>query len=209
MEFIRAHLKLILEYIPIALGIGALAIGFGRGCFSSDGAEPAETTIVSGSVTTTTTLLPDDRIVVQWLNDSDRGSYFAGFEIFVMNADGTQVQQLTDNWNFDGVASWSPDKDHITFQSDRDGDSEIFVMNAEGMQVRQLTESDLDDRFPAWSPDGGFIAFGRGRDTNSEIFVMNADGTQVRQLTDNDYVDEEPTWSPDGEIGRASCRERV
>ena len=38
-------------------------------------------------------------------------------EIFVMNADGTQVRQLTDNDENDGGATWSPDGKSIAFTS--------------------------------------------------------------------------------------------
>ena len=53
-------------------------------------------------------------------------------EIFVMNADGTGVQQLTDNDDSDWLPVWSPNGDRIAFDSDRDGDAEIFVMNPDG-----------------------------------------------------------------------------
>jgi TolB protein len=54
-------------------------------------------------------------------------------EIFVMNADGTNVSQLTnDNGCFGGFGSWSPNGNKIAFSGDRYGESEIFVMNADG-----------------------------------------------------------------------------
>jgi dipeptidyl aminopeptidase/acylaminoacyl peptidase len=121
------------------------------------------------------------------------------WEIFVMNADGTGVTQLTDNDDWDSDPDWSPDGNKIAFQSDRDGAGEIFVMNADGTGVQQLTDNDDLDWVPAWSPDGNKIAFNSDRDGDSEIFVMNADGTGVTQLTNNERRwDGLPDWSPDG-----------
>jgi Tol biopolymer transport system component len=64
-------------------------------------------------------------------------------EIFVMNADGTGVTQLTDNDDGDWDPAWSPNGDKITFYGDRDGDSEIFVMNLDGGHVVSLGQQGI------------------------------------------------------------------
>ena len=69
--------------------------------------------------------------LILFSSDGDGGS-----EVFVMNADGTQVQQLTDNDDTDYESVWSPDGSQIAFTSDRYGsDREVFVMNADGTGV--------------------------------------------------------------------------
>ena len=138
-----------------------------------------------------TTTGPDGAILFTSDQDGD-------FEIFVVNADGTNLRQLTNDPHYDDKPSWSPDGTRIAFQSDRDGDFEVFVMNADGTNVRQLTNNTHHDRLPSWSPDGTQIAFQSDRDGDFEVFVMNADGTNVRQLTNNTHHDWDPSWSPDG-----------
>jgi Tol biopolymer transport system component len=123
-------------------------------------------------------------------------------EIFVMNADGSRVTQLTHNTDHEIEPMWSPDGRRIAFNSSRPGafeTVEIFVMNADGTGITRLTNNAFIDFGPIWSPDGKQIAFTSNRDGDEEIFVMKADGTSVRQLTHNDGVADVPTgWSPNG-----------
>lgn len=59
-------------------------------------------------------------------------------EIYVVNADGTDVRQLTDNDNQDFFPSWSPDGAAIVFSSDRNGAVELYLMDAAGNDQRPL-----------------------------------------------------------------------
>ena len=106
-------------------------------------------------------------------------------EIYVMNADGSGLEQLTDNDSSDRFPAWSPDGGRIMFVSDRDNNVEmydIYVMNADGSGVEQLTDG-CSNSSPAWSPDGDRIAYvSRG-----DIYVMDADGSGVVQLTGSEW----------------------
>src|SRR2546425_995782 len=120
------------------------------------------------------------------------------FDIFVMNAEGSGVTQLTNTTDQDVDAFWSPNGQRIAFNRFDNTFStlQIVVMNADGSGVTRL----ISDAFAtAWSPDGKRIAFASNRRGGDEVFVMNADGSGVTQLTNNDFVRDFPTaWSPDG-----------
>ena len=116
------------------------------------------------------------------------------FDLFVMNADGSGLRNLTRHAGSDMSPSWSPDGRQIVFQTDRDGNQEISVMNADGSGLRNLTRNPGPDRDPAWSPDGRQIAFYSRRDEGIGVFVMNTDGSGVRLLAQNGLA---PAWSPD------------
>jgi TolB protein len=81
----------------------------------------------------------DGSKIVYWHCNGGSGYDGSLFEVYVMNADGTGVTQLTNNSAAEEEASWTPDG-RIIFDSNRDGGRRhIFIMNADGTSVTQLT----------------------------------------------------------------------
>jgi Tol biopolymer transport system component len=119
-------------------------------------------------------------------------------EIYLMNTDGSNVQQLTFNTAEEWGPQWSPDGSQIAFASNREGNYDIYVMNADGSNQQQLTTNSAEDHGPCWSPDGTKISFWSDRDGDREIYIMNVDGNGLQKITDNTFVDTSPDWSPDG-----------
>ncbi len=136
-------------------------------------------------------------------------------EVYVMDADGTNVKRLTFSKGEDRGTSWSPDGSKIVFHSTRDPgvegqmghhgpvNFEIYVMNADGSNQTNISNNPFFDAQPDWSPDGSTIVWNSTRDSlpggvNFEIYAMNPDGSNVRRLTTSVGEDSGPQWSPNG-----------
>jgi Tol biopolymer transport system component len=120
-------------------------------------------------------------------------------DLWVMQGDGSNPVNLTNDKTEDDFAEWSPDGRRIVWtRGGRGPEGELWVMNADGSGKQQLTFDVTADFNASWSPDGSQIAWRTRRDGQSEIYVMNADGTHAHRLTQHPSADYAPDWSPDG-----------
>jgi len=74
------------------------------------------------------------------------------WDIYIMNADGSNVHQLTFNESADEAPVFSPDGKLIAFESNIDGDWELYLMDINGKQISKLTDNQYTDWWPSWLP---------------------------------------------------------
>jgi Tol biopolymer transport system component len=127
---------------------------------------------------------------------SDRDGQLA---IFMMDANGSHVQRLTDPAFISTRPSLSRDGTKVVFQTSRDGNPEIYVMNTDGTNQMRLTDDPANDLQPSFSYDGTMITFASSRSGNSDIYVMNSDGSNVRRVTSHSAADLTPKFNPAGD----------
>jgi TolB protein len=127
-----------------------------------------------------------------------------GWDIFVMNDDGSNLQRLTQTEHDEKHPSWSNDGKHMLFDSDRDrneelglGSYDLYAMNSDGTDVRRLTSfaKGIDAFQPDWSPNGKWIAYvTEAKAQVRGIEIMSVDGGHRQKLNVEGLL---PSWSPD------------
>ena len=142
--------------------------------------------------------------------------YASGKDIYVMNADGSDVRRLTGrhgapDWESDTNPCWSPDGKRIVFTSFREdailagGNNDIYVMDADGNNQQNIRPSLARDMYPCWSSDGAQIVFASVVSSIPgvkptpgasyiDIYVMNSDGSGVKRLTEHPFYASSPRW---------------
>ena len=122
------------------------------------------------------------------------------WQLFTMNADGSEVKQITLHDSNSNFPDWSPDNSKIAFVSDRDGNEEIYIMNADGSGLKRLTNNPARDIHPYFSYDGKWLLFNSSRDNaeSFEIYQSDLAGKNLKRLTNTPEVETCARFSPDG-----------
>jgi TolB protein len=138
-----------------------------------------------------------------WSPDGSRIAFFRGpplgpSHLYVMDAGGTNLTQLTHGSGSDRNAAWSADGTKIAFARSGNEGYEVYVVDDDGSNATVITSVAAESApSPSWSPDGSRIAL----DVNGAIHVMSAGGTGLRRLSPElpkGVLDQSPSWSPDG-----------
>ena len=159
-----------------------------------------------------------------------RSSRNGNMNLYLMDADGKNIRQLTDGPWRDNFPVFSPDGKAIAFSSDRDGpkdvrgnrtfDNYILQLNPDGAPgaLQRLTTDTGQDSHPYFSPDGNWVSFSSERSgindeeplvqevvfapqMYGEIFIQRiSDGKMIR-VTHNKWEEGTSFWLPPaGEI---------
>ena len=140
------------------------------------------------------------------------------YDIYSANSDGSGMQQLTRNPEYDAEPIVSSDGTRIVFGSKREGDFDVYSMNSDGSDVRRLTDRVGYDGGPWFSPDGTKIvwrawypetedekAMWRNCMENNyiipmplDLWTMDSDGSRKKMILKNGATNFCPSWHPDG-----------
>ena len=124
------------------------------------------------------------------------------YDIFIMNDDGTNKENLTNTSTYEKFPQFSPDGSFLIYQGWHKGKMEIFflgLLDKNNINItRNVKSNDILSHGNSFSPDGQSIVFTSERDGNRNIYLMKISGSEVDQLTFHESDDYEPTFSPNG-----------
>ncbi len=102
---------------------------------------------------------PDGKKIAYVVSTSNLEKGTSNSDIFVMNADGSNIRQLTFSEKGDSYPRWSPDGKWLMFLSTRKDGPQIWLMPTVFGELKQLTRISTGVSNPIWSPDGKYIVF--------------------------------------------------
>jgi TolB protein len=73
-------------------------------------------------------------------------------DIYTIDPDGSNLQQLTVNQGKNEEPCWSPDGRYIVFSSTRSGKYQLYIMNADGRNQQRITNGKGEQTSPSWAP---------------------------------------------------------
>jgi Tol biopolymer transport system component len=124
-------------------------------------------------------------------------------EIYLINADGSNVRRLTHTPGYDGGPFFSPDGKRILWRrfSEKGDTADVYTMSLDGTGVQRLTDFGAMSWAPWFHPSGRYVIFTSNKlgFSNFELYLVDADGTrQPVRVTFTDGFDGLPVFSPDG-----------
>jgi Tol biopolymer transport system component len=124
-------------------------------------------------------------------------------ELYLMDADGSNVKRLTNVPGYDGGPFFSHDGKKICWRrfNEKGDQAEVYVMNADGTEQRALTKLGAMSWAPYFHPGGDYLIFTTNLQgfANFELYLVRADGQgEPVRVTTTDGFDGLPVFSPDG-----------
>lgn len=124
-------------------------------------------------------------------------------DIYLMNADGTNVRRLTTTPGYDGGPFFSPEGTHICFRrfAENGATAEIMTMKIDGSDQKKLTNMEAMSWAPYYHPSGRYLIYTTNIHgfANFELYLVDREGTKPPvRVTHTAGFDGLPVFTPDG-----------
>lgn len=121
-------------------------------------------------------------------------------DVWVADADGKNLKQLTNNPGVDSQAGWLPGNDKVAFLTDRDSQHlTLWSVSLSTGKQEPLFDPGEGVQFASVSPDGNKVAYHFIYKGIMNVWVADIRNGQRNQLTFDNEMAGFPCWSPDGQ----------
>jgi Tol biopolymer transport system component len=140
----------------------------------------------------------------RWSRDGQRIAFSStrgqkgNFDIFVMDADGSNVIRMTDHPSNEQGPVWAADGQSLFFTGERDGRGEIYRVWLADKRVDRITNGINRAIMPEVSPDGRYLAYAAQTIMNFQVHVFDFTNGQTTQLTSGGGACR-PSFAPDSQ----------
>ena len=119
-------------------------------------------------------------------------------EMFVMDLDGHNLRQLTEDRGLALSPAWSPDKSKVIFTNYRDRRPDLFTIRLSDKRYVRLTNNNEIEQGAKYSKDGQYLLTSITSGKKSDIVLLDSNAKIIRKITSNfSTIDVSPDWSPD------------
>ena len=164
--------------------------------------QPPTGTTVTGTASVAQGESPTLQPGLQLVYASVQGNFS---QLFLVDINNPQPEQLTNLPNGACQPSWSPDGTKIVFVSPCTNKASsydtgaLFIFDLASKKDSVLWDDESGNFAPAWSPDGTTIAFVSNRGGSLQLYLVSSDGKNTTRLSVADATLQpfQPVWSPD------------
>jgi Tol biopolymer transport system component len=127
-----------------------------------------------------------------------QGYWQGNWHIYIVNADGSNLKQMTSGDYDYREPHWSPDGTTLAFSSDRSGNYDIWTLDVVGEQLIPFTSSPTNEYGPTWSPDGQNLAFVSSDKASGKILIRSTINDSEQTIYNGHGKLTGISWSPTG-----------
>ena len=119
-------------------------------------------------------------------------------ELYVMDMDGSNIHQITNDKSLNMASSWNPVGDLILYTTYIRRVPELFLLDPYARKGRQISHDETLELGGKFSRDGKTVLLSRSTGAQADLVIMGLDGQVLRNLTrGTGSINVSPDWSPD------------